>query len=51
MKRIILALCLTTTAAFAQDAGLYDDIASPDASFVRVIVSVSNSPSPPSATI
>jgi Alginate O-acetyl transferase AlgF len=38
MKRIILALCLTTTAAFAQDAGLYDDIASPDASFVRVIV-------------
>jgi Alginate O-acetyl transferase AlgF len=38
MKRIILALCLTTTAALAQDAGLYDDIASPDASFVRVIV-------------
>jgi Alginate O-acetyl transferase AlgF len=37
MKRFILALCLTTTAAFAQDAGLYDDIASPDASFVRVI--------------
>ena len=32
MKRIILALCLTTTAALAQDAGLYDDIASPDAS-------------------
>ena len=38
MKRMILALCLTTTAAFAQDAGLYDDIASPNASFVRVIV-------------
>jgi Alginate O-acetyl transferase AlgF len=38
MKRIILAMCLTTTAALAQDAGLYDDIASPDASFVRVIV-------------
>jgi hypothetical protein len=41
MRNLVTAvtLCLLTTGiAIAQDAGLYDDIASPDASFVRVIV-------------
>lgn len=32
-----LALMLATTASMAQDGGLYEDVANPEASFVRVI--------------